>query len=92
MASVAGIRGVGVIARFTRCSSTIVATHTSTNHLRMVQRRNDGRPIGRRDVMAKFAIVGGIRVIPWFTRCSDSIVATSTATDHLRMIQRRKIR
>jgi hypothetical protein len=87
MTRIAIIRSRWMISRFTLRDDIIVTTDTGANHLVVIQRRNERRPVGGRHAMARFAVVGGIGMIAGLALRNHVIVATEAGTNHLIVIQ-----
>lgn len=87
MTSITGIRCIRVSIWFP-CGNTsqYMATHTSTNHLIMVQRCNYRRPGTWRYAVTRFAYICGIRMVTGFASCNIVVMTVETSTNHFIVI------
>ena len=88
MAILTGIGGIGMTAGFTGSNTAIMATEAGTQHLVMIQRRNNGRPTAGWHTVTRFADVSGIGMVTRFSGRNTAIVATDTGSQYFTVIQR----
>ena len=86
MAYTAIARCLNVVAWFTRCGRTVVATRASTNHTAVIEMRRRPRHRG----MTKIAARIRCNVINRLTRRRRAVVAARARTHHLCVIDARR--